>query len=209
MKLKKIIFFVLLILSFSKLQAKAKMANFGANTQNCSTVQLDSIREEYNLKKKNTSELIKGKSSDDMLTYYTFYLQEKDISRADSIISAILKSAFYELAPDSLLKKQMGNHYNSLAWYSILTQKLNDVEYYLNQSIKYNPNSNYPCSNRPLLLLLKGRYAEARKLYVKLKDQPFDGPGSKYKDEFLIDFRELAAVGITNNDIKKIIKLLN
>ena len=273
MKFTTIAFLVLLTLSIPESQAKAKIK---ASFQNGKTERLDTIRDEFNVKKKNTAYLIIGKSPDTMLKFYEFYLQEKDLSRADSLIYDILKSTktvdyrhkislisytytldaktqllflsdndqvkeyrayvlkfpisslksnadlrahYYDLValdsadykndPDSLVKKQMGHHYNSLAWYSILTQKLNDVEYDLNQSINYDPQSKYPYSNMPLFLLLKGRYKEARMLYIKFKDQPFDGPGSTFKEEFLEDFRELAAEGIINNDIKKITQLLN
>jgi hypothetical protein len=119
-----------------------------------------------------------------------------------------LDVAYYKIVPDSALRKQMGNHYNSLAWYSILTQDLNDAAYAVKQSIKYNPSSNYPYSNRPLVFLLKGRFHKAKRLYLKLKDQQFNSNGTTFKDEFLEDFRELAAEGITSEDIKKITKLL-
>ncbi|MBF4494232.1 hypothetical protein IR010_16910 [Flavobacterium sp. MR2016-29] len=254
MKLTTILFFVIL-LSISKSQAKVKLQ---ANYENSHSERLDTIHDWFNLKKKNTANLIKGKNPDIVLNFYEYYLKEKDRSRADSLVSNILKStnevsyrykislvsykytydtkthllflldtnrvkqyrtyflkssisslksngdfrahyldlvaldsAFYKSTPDSLVKIQMGHHYNSLAWYSILTQKLNDVEYYLKQSIKYDPTSKYPYSNMPLFLLLKGRYEEAKVLYTKLRDEPFDGPDSTFKTEFLEDFRLL------------------
>lgn len=275
MKLTTIPFFVLFILSIPKTQAKADLAKLQAESQNGKTERLDTLRDEFNLKKKSTVNLINGKSPCTLLSFYEFYLQEKDLSRSDSLINDILKSTaavdyrykislisyhytldtrtqllflsdtdkvkeyrtyflksgvsslksngdmrahyydlvaldsvYYKIAPDSLVKKQMGHHYNSLAWHSILTQKLNDVEYYLNQSIKYDPGSKYPYSNMPLFLLLKGRYQEAKALYIKLKDESFEEPDTTFKDEFLIDFKELAEAGITNNDIKKIMQLL-
>jgi hypothetical protein len=78
MKLTAIPLFVFLIL-FSISQAKAKAE------------QLDTLRDEFNLKKKSTAYLISGKSADTMLTFYKFYLQEKDLIRADSLIFDILK----------------------------------------------------------------------------------------------------------------------
>lgn len=276
MKLKLITLFGILILSIPKSQAHANIAKFHANYQNGKTSNKDTLREEFNLKKKNIAILIKGKSPENILTFYGFYLQGKDQLRADSLIHELLKSddsvdnrhkislisysntsdtktqplflsnpdslqayreyflnykvsslksngdkrahyydlvaldsAYYKIAPDSLVRKQMAKHYNSLAWNSIITQKLNGVENYLNQSLKYDPQSKYPVANLPLLLLLKGRYQEARALYMKLKDQPFDEPGTTYKDEFLVDFKELAQIGLTNKDIKKITELLN
>lgn len=276
MKLKSIILFVIFMLSIPKSQAYTNVAMFHAGYQINKAISKDTLRDEFSLKKKNIAYLIKGKSAEKMLTFYGFYLQEKDQLRADSLIHELLKSedsvnnrhkislisyrytsdtrtkqlflsnpdslkayrtyflnykvsshnsnvdnrayyydmvaldsAYYKIAPDSLVEKQMAKHYNSLAWYSILTKQLNGVENSLNQSIKYDSQSKYPVANFPLLLLLKGRYKEARALYMKLKDQPFDEPGTTYKDEFLIDFKELAQVGVTNKDIKKITELLN
>jgi len=120
-----------------------------------------------------------------------------------------LDSAYHQSSPDSSGQKKMADHYNSLAWYSILNQKLSHVAYYLNQSMMYDPRSKYPYANMPLLLLLQGRYEEAKKLYIKYKDLPFDGADFTFKDEFLVDFKELAAVGITNKDIQRITDLLN
>lgn len=276
MKLKSIILFVLFMLSIPKSQAFTNVSMFHAGYQINKAISKDTLRDEFNLKKKSVACLIRGKSPENMLTFYGFYLQGKDQIRADSLIHELLKSegsvnnrhkisllsysytsdtktqqlflsnpdslkayrtyflsykvsslksngdkrahyynlvaldsAYYKIAPDSLVEKQMARHYNSLAWNSIVTQKLNGVENYLNQSIKYDPESKYPVANLPLLLLLKGRYKEARTLYMKLKDQPFDEPGTTYKDEFLIDFKELAQVGVTSKDIKKITELLN
>ncbi len=260
------------MLCVPKSQAKV---NLQVDYQNNRTETLDTIRDEFNLKKKNTVNLINGKSPDVMLKFYEYYLQEHDIKRADSLMSNILKSsndvaykykislfsynytldaksqilfvsnrgrvkeyrdyflksgtkslksnkdlrahyldlvaldsAYYKIAPDSAVKKQMGRHYNSLAWYSIVNQQLNDVEYYLNQSIKYDPESKYPLSNRPLLLLLKGNYKEAEALYIKLKDQPFEEPNSTFRDEFLEDLDLVKAEGIQIDNEKKIRRIL-
>lgn len=276
MKATTLPFLALLLLAIPKSEAKAKSAPVSANVQHIKKEQSDSIRVEFNAKKKNTAQLVSGKSAETILNFYEFYLQERDQSRADSLIDYLLTStntinyrhqisllayqytldtkapllflsdtarlkeyrtyfikydrsslksnrdlrahfydmvaldsAYYSFAPDSLIKKQMGHHYNSLAWYSIITQQLDQVEYYLKQSMKFDPQDKYPYSNMPLLLLLKGRYPEARALFIKLKDQPFDGPGSTFKDEFLEDFKLLEAEGITNRDTRKIVQLLN
>lgn len=273
MKLKTLLSFVILMLSIPKSQAKVNLQDY----QNNKTETLDTIRDEFNLKKKNTANLISGKSLDITLKFYQFYLQENDRNRADSLMSNILKSTnddvaykykislvsynytldaksqilfasdrdrvkeyrdyflklgikslksnkdlrahyldlvaldsvYYKIAPDSAVKKHMGRHYNSLAWYSIVTQQLNDVEYYLNQSIKYDPESKYPVSNRPLVLLLKGNYKEAEALYIKLKDQPFEEPNSTFRDEFLEDLDLVKAEGIKIDNEKKIRRILN
>lgn len=276
MKLKSIILFVIFMLNIPESQAHTNVAIFHTDYQISKAISNDTLRAEFNLKKKNIAYLIRGKSPENMLTFYGFYLQGKDQLRADSLIHELLKSedavdnrykisllsyrytsdtrtqqlflsnpdslkayrtyflkykvsslksngdkrahyynlvaldtAYYKIAPDSLVEKQMAKHYNSLAWNSIVTQQLDGVENYLNQSIRYDPQSKYPVANLPLLLVLKGRYKEALALYMKLKDQPFDEPGTTFKDEFLVDFKELAQVGMTSKDIKKITELLN
>ena len=236
----------------------------------------DSIKNEFNQKKKNTKVLLKDVDPEAALRYFEFYLDENDRIRADSLLKHMvtvvddvqyrlrlslissrygadpktqllflsdhnriqlyrsslaksgesllksnadkrayyhvlvsLDSAVYESTQDSLVKKQLSHHYNSLAWLSILTQKLDGVEYYLNQSLKYDPEYKYPHSNLPLLLLLKGHYKEARKLYIQYKDLQLDTPNITYRDGFLEDFAELAKVGVKNKNIEKITKLLN
>ena len=119
-----------------------------------------------------------------------------------------LDSVNHQNSPNNTDEKKMSEHYNSLAWYSILVNKLDHVEYYLKQSMKYDPLSKYPYANMPLLFLLQGHYNDAKKLYLKYKNQPFDSPQFTFKDEFLLDFKELAAVGITSKDITRITHLL-
>ena len=274
MKLTSLLF---LVFSYSNLCAatsdKPEYAN--AIVQTINVAQSDTLKVEFNLKKKNLSSLASGKALASLLRFYEFYLQEKDLGRADSLLLALLKpgnvayrhqislisyrytadtrtqrlflkdrdsikayqsyvskfssaalksngdswahyynltaldEALYKIAPDSVLRKKMGHHYNSLAWYGILSQKLEGVEDAINQSIKYDPEYKNSYANRALYLLLKGHYQQAKVLYLKFKDLPFDTPGSTFKDVFLEDFKELAAVGIVNEDIRKITALLN
>jgi hypothetical protein len=275
MKLKIIVISILIGQVCNQAQAFKTLETAQKKPTTVETASEDTVRDEFKLKKKNTDDLIRGKSSETMLTYYRLYLEEKDQNRADTLMYGILRresavyyrynislisysytsdtktkmlflsdpdrlreyrtyflqfdistlksnnyirahyynmvaldSIYYKTAPDSLVKLQMARHYNSLAWYSILTQKLNNVEYFLNQSIKYDPRSKYPYSNLPLLFLLNKHYKKAKDLYLKYRDQPFDKSHRTYKDEFLEDFRELEKVGITNHDIKKITRLL-
>lgn len=272
MNFKITLFFVALLCNILHTHAKVKSY---LDFQNYKSAQLDTIRDEFNLKKKSTIKLVIGKSADSMIKFYEYYLEENDIKRADSIVSNLLKvsddvayrykislisyrftsdaktqrlfmsdmdrvkkyrtyflklgvsslksnkdlrahyldlvaldSVYFKIAPDSLVQRQMGRHYNSLAWYSIITQKLHQVNYYLDQSIKYDPESKYPLSNLPLLLLLKGNYKEAEALYQKLKDLPFEEPNTIFKDEFLEDLRLLEIEGIEIKNVDKIKKLL-
>ncbi|GAB3924056.1 hypothetical protein [Mucilaginibacter myungsuensis] len=139
----------------------------------------------------------------------TSSLRSDEEIRAYYLKLVALDSAYYRIAPDSLIRSQMAHHYNSLAWYSIITQKFGNVKYYLDQSLKFEPGFVYPQANLPLLLLLQGDYSKAKKFYLKYKDVPFDKTHPTYKEEFLENFDELKKVKIKNPDIDKIIRLLN
>ena len=274
--MKQSTFFVILLWGMTNLNAQAQATTQEAVAQVTDTTWRAARRSEFNLKKGSTTQLTSGQNPATILSYYEFYLQEKDYASANAVVAEVLKltdevdyryqislisnsytgdtkttllflsdtarlgdyrayfakvnistlksnrdkwlhyhnlvaldSAYQQLNPHNSAQKKTSQHYNSLAWYSILNQKLNRVEYYLIQSMQYDPLSKNPYANMPLLLLLQGRYHKAKQLYIKYKDQPFDGPEFTYKDEFLIDFKELAAAGITNKYIAKITRLLN
>ena len=111
------------------------------------------------------------------------------------------------VSPRSADDSVMSRHYNSLAWHGILSGHLRNVEYYLLESIRLDSLSPYPRSNLPLYFLLTGRYNRAKRLYLEYKDRPFVN-GRTFRDEFLMDFREIGKAGITNRNIRKIIALL-
>ena len=146
------------------------------------------------------------------------YLIEKDLSKLPS--NAAKRNHYLNLIeldkmylPTSNLEKSneiFSQHYNSLAWYSLLSSQTNDIIYYLNKSIEYDPKSVYPLGNLPHAYLLKGEFEKAKKLYVKLKDSPFKEQNmDTYKDAFLSDFKEFEAAGIKNENFQTIIDLLN
>jgi hypothetical protein len=267
---------VILLAGVASITAKAQSTKQESAVPTTHTMQTDTLKKQFNRNKSNTVRLASRQTAAALLTYYEWYLQEKDWNRADTLLNTMLRttntvsmkyqlslvaykytgdtkrellflkdtgkvteyrsyfstvkvsalksnadkwvhyynlvaldSAYHQVSPDSLEQVKMAKHYNSLAWNSILNQKLDHVGYYLDQSMKYDPKSKDPYANRPLLLLLQGKYQEAEKLYIKYKDQPFDGPDFSFKDEFLVDFKELAAVGVTNKDITRITELLN
>lgn len=139
----------------------------------------------------------KSQSSNlDQLNHY------RDLVTKDSL-------AYTHQIPDSVTKIIIAQHFNSLAWYSIVTLQLNRVEYELQQSIRFDPGSKYPYANMPLLFLLQGHYQKAKALYLKYKDKPFEGPKFTFKDEFLLDFNEMEQAGVINKNFRKIRNLLN
>ncbi len=111
----------------------------------------------------------------------------------DSLVRS--DSIYYRNTGDSAFRIQMGKHYNSLAWHSMLVRKFDHVEYYLHQSMQYDPEGKYPYTNLPLFLLWSKHFEEAKAMYLKLKSQPFDNAYPTCKDVFLIDFKELERRG--------------
>jgi hypothetical protein len=55
-------------------------------------------------------------------------------------------------------------------------------------------------------LLFQGKYLEAEKMYISLKDKPYKN--ATYKDTFLANFNELEKAGVTHPDIAKIKTIL-
>ena len=144
-----------------------------------------------------------------MLTFSQEMTKTNELLRGYYFDMVALDSAYYKISQNYVVKTQMAQHYNSLAWYSLLTNKLIDVEYYINQSIKYDPGLKNPYVNLPHLLLFSKHFEQAKTLYLKYKDQPFDKVYPTYKDVFLIDFKEFEKAGLMNDDIREIIRLLN
>ena len=56
------------------------------------------------------------------------------------------------------------------------------------------------------MYLFQGKYAEAEKIYITLKDKPYNK--ATYRETFLADLNELEKAGITHPDIAKIRALL-
>ncbi|MFZ4402184.1 MAG: hypothetical protein ACOYO1_19290, partial [Bacteroidales bacterium] len=65
-------------------------------------------------------------------------------------------------------------------------------------------------SKLALALLFQGKFDEAKKKYLVLKDKELSYENSKtYKDVFIRDFEDLEKLGITHPDVRKIKELLN
>ncbi|MBL7733294.1 MAG: DUF2610 domain-containing protein [Chitinophagaceae bacterium] len=160
-------------------------------------------------------------SNQDRIKEFRTYFRLKD---TDSLFNNVFRRLHYynlvqldlkyldgQPADSATVKKQTSQHYNSLAWYCMLTKRFDNVLYYLRRSIRYDDENLYPYTNFPHGLLLTGEYEEAKELYLKLKDQPFDPESgiATFKDAFLNDFRDFEKEGILNDDCRKIIALLN
>ena len=70
----------------------------------------------------------------------------------------------------------------------------------------YDKKVEWVNTNLALSLLLQGKYTEAEKIYLPLKDKPYSD--ATYKKAFLADLDEMEKNGITHTDFEKIRALL-
>lgn len=105
----------------------------------------------------------------------------------------------------------IASHYNSLAWYSLLTNKAGRAYEYLMTSKKHNPKSVYPDSNIPHYYLFTGQIATAKTEYLRRKNLPFlpnDKALKTFKDAFLQDFKDFEDEKLYPNEIAEMKRLL-
>jgi hypothetical protein len=110
---------------------------------------------------------------------------------------------------DKEIKIKVADLYNSLGWENILLKKFDDAMFYITEGLKYDPNSVFLKGNVPHIELLTGNIEKAKRLYLSYKNDLFNKDYKTYKDAFLSDFQEFEKVGIINENIKEIIRLLN
>ena len=146
-------------------------------------------------------EISNEKSNENKKNYYKYLIR--------------LEKYLLEVSPNEDIDQSLGSHYNSLAWYQLLTGEFKLAEESVILGLKIDPDNLYFHSNLPAAFLLQGKYKKARKLYKKWKDKPFD-PDAGYptfKDAFLDDFKTFKKEEVIpekyKNDVEKIISLLN
>jgi hypothetical protein len=110
----------------------------------------------------------------------------------------------------------LGANISSLAWYCLFEKKFAAAENAAREALnptKYLKTEGYDAkiewanANLALALLFQDKYMEAEKIYIALKEKPYNN--ATYKDAFLADLDELEKAGITHPDIVKIKAILN
>jgi len=104
----------------------------------------------------------------------------------------------------------------SLSWYLLLDQQFTEAEIAAKEALQpayknlkdnyYLAETEWINTNLALALLYQGKYAEAEKIYMTLKDKPYGK--AFYRETFLADLDELEKAGITHRDVAKIRTLL-
>ena len=132
--------------------------------------------------------------------------QKEIVLQRKKLFKAKAKRAIGNLASDA------GN----LSWYLLFNRKFSEAENAAKEALfpdendkseGYDKKVEWINSNLALSLLFQGKYAEAEKIYLSLKDKSYNN--STYKNAFLADLEELEKAGITHPDVAKVRALLN
>jgi len=95
----------------------------------------------------------------------------------------------------------------NLSWHLLIVDSFKQAEKFARLGLQMDTSQIWIKTNLAHSLLLQGRYSEAEKEYLSIKEIK-DIDGTLFKDEILKDFADLEKSGITNADIKKIKELL-
>jgi len=99
------------------------------------------------------------------------------------------------------------NLYNSLGWYSLLSQQFEKAKQYLTKGLGKNPNNLYLQGNLAHYFLLTGQYYNAEEIYLKYKKSKFSKK-IKWKDAVRDDFELFERTGLHIPEMNQIRKLL-
>ncbi len=145
----------------------------------------------------------------DALNKYSWALYKHDLTRAIYFQEQAIQ--LYQQCMDSnfsYLPSNLAVSYARMARYQILNQKFDEAEKYARMCIKVE-NTKMNHKNLAHSVLYNGKFREAEKIYVELKDQFCDcAVPTPFKTLFLNDFDEFEAAGVTHPDVKKIRKEL-
>ena len=187
------------------------------------------IENNFNLAKTiifNNNELPGRSTFLEAIQYLEKDFRIKDLKQkvSDSIVNIAKINIYLEIIKEykslidsgySLLASNLGSSYGSLSWYQLFEKQFANAEQSAQEALDpktFKKNDGYDSAmvwvntNLALALLYQGKYAEAEKIYLALKNQPYNK--STYKEAFLADLDELGKAGITHKDVEKIRILL-
>lgn len=98
--------------------------------------------------------------------------------------------------------------YNSLAWYTILQNKLDITYDALKKGLALSPNNMYLWGNMGNYHLLKQDYASAERAFTKFKRKDKLSNGEKWVEVIASDLNTLEALGYWNQDFERVRELL-
>ncbi len=143
--------------------------------------------------------------------FYSYFMQNKEIS---------LKLKFHDKAlqlyrkiltinnVDEQTKADIARSCSNFSW-SLLEEK--EFENALQAALiakEADPSSLLTYTNLALSYLFTDQFEEAKKIYLKWKDKPYNEEFETLKDVFLVDIKDLEGMGITHPDFEKVRALL-
>jgi hypothetical protein len=135
----------------------------------------------------------------------------KTLSEAIELNSRLVEAESVNYSPIDI-----GKDYGSLSWYLLFARRYADAEQAARKALYpsiaekptgYDAAVQWVFTNLAHSLLLQGKYAEAEKIYLPLKDQAYNDEKT-YGVAFLTDLDELEKAGITHPDMAKVRALL-
>jgi tetratricopeptide (TPR) repeat protein len=127
-----------------------------------------------------------------------------------------LRLEVYRSYPNENTHPVVINTYGNLAWYYILSKKYSKSESATLTAIEIGQKNkieesqyNWVYTNLAHSLLFQGKFEEAKKIYLEMKDKVYPQDTTKtFRYFFLKDFDDLKQAGITHPDVSKIRELL-
>ncbi len=139
--------------------------------------------------------------------YFAGIEQEKNKDCvADCLRAAELGEKLLTLDTSANARKTASDYYNILAYNQLFVPDGKAAEASIRRGLVLNPDNQMLMGRLPFALLLQGRYAEAEKMFLELKNQTLDG--QTFSERFLEDLKNLEAQGVSHPDFERIKKLL-
>lgn len=144
----------------------------------------------------------------DLLGRYASFCYKNDLE--DAMAKAAEALGLYGQFNDTVLARQSmaSQCLRMMSKYMILSEEFTGAEKYALRALELDPGAPWIREYLAHSYLFQGKYDEARKIYLELKDQPAPDATKTYRDLFLDDFDEFGKSGVTHPDVEKIRKLL-
>jgi tetratricopeptide (TPR) repeat protein len=101
----------------------------------------------------------------------------------------------------------LADAYHRVARWALYTRQFAEAEKYARLALATDSTLEWFNTHLALAYLFQGKYEAAESIYNRLKDQAYD-KDKKYKAVFLNDLKELEALGISHEDVKRVRALL-
>jgi hypothetical protein len=136
---------------------------------------------------------------------------QTDLTKAINLADESIEICKPYADSDATIRSVLALCYGRMSRFQLFSKQFGEAEKYSLLAIKYYDNKVYVIKkNLAHSLLYQGKFKEAEKIYIELKDKPNSQDKSKtFKDVLIQDLDELEKAGITHPDIAKIRTLLN